>query len=124
MTITFKSLYGQNENQQEIKFISNLERRIENDMNILEFLEPSNNIQNRIEYNNDNVIIYAGPMTINLEKNKKIKNDVMTEHGTIVLISHLKDILVEENYISFKYSLIDNNDNLINDFHIELIITQ
>ncbi|MGL5617460.1 MAG: hypothetical protein ACRCWU_00160 [Metamycoplasmataceae bacterium] len=124
MTISFKSIYGQNENKQEIKFISNLEKSIENDMNILEFLEPSNNIQNRIEYNYEKVVIYAGPTTIHLEKDKMIKNNFITEHGTIIIISHLKDILVKENNISFKYSLIDNKDNLINDFHIELIISE
>ncbi|MGL5733182.1 MAG: hypothetical protein ACRCXE_03870 [Metamycoplasmataceae bacterium] len=124
MTITFRSVYGQNEDQQEIKFVSNLEKSVENDMNILEFLEPSNNIQNRIEYNDEKIIIYAGPTTIHMEKDKKIKNNFVTEHGTVIIVSHLKDILVEENNISFKYSLMDNNDNLINDFHIDLIISE
>ncbi|MGL4251927.1 MAG: hypothetical protein ACRDCJ_01080 [Metamycoplasmataceae bacterium] len=123
MTITFRSMYGQEDDKQEIKFTSNLERTIENDMNVLEFLEPSNNIQNRIEYNHEKIIIYAGPTTIHLEKDRKIKNNFVTEHGTIIIISHLKDISVEENNISFKYSLIDHNNNLINDFHIDLIIS-
>lgn len=124
MTITFKSLYGQDDNIQEIKFVSSLDKSIENDINVLEFLEPSNNIKNRIEYNDEKVTIYAGPTTIHLEKDKMIKNNFVTEHGTVIIISFLKNIIIEENLISFEYTLNDSNNNLINNFWIDLIISE
>ncbi|MGL6125146.1 MAG: hypothetical protein ACRC1F_01500 [Metamycoplasmataceae bacterium] len=124
MTITFKSVYGNGDDIQEVKFVANLERSKEGDINILEFLEPSNNVQNRIEYNDEKVIIYAGPTTIHLEKEKKIKNNFVTPHGTIIIISFLKNILIEDNLISFTYYLNDSDDNLINNFKIDLLISQ
>lgn len=124
MTITFKSIYGQSDNIQEIKFVATLEKFMDNGMHVLEFLEPSNNIQNRIEYNDEKVIIYAGPTTIHLEKNKKIKNDFVTEHGKIIIVSFLENVILNGNEISFEYHLSDHEGNLINNFKIELIISK
>ncbi len=123
MTITFKSTYGQNENQQEIEFTSQLTKSIDQDMNVLEFIEPSNNIQNRIEYNESKVTIYAGPTTIDLEMNKKIKNNFITEHGTIIIVSLLEKLVLNDKNIKLKYILTDEEGNLINNFKIHLIIS-
>ena len=123
MTITFKSTYGQNENQQEIEFTSQLTKSIDQNMNVLEFIEPSNNIQNRIEYNESKVTIYAGPTTIDLEMNKKIKNNFVTEHGTIIIVSLLEKLVLKDKNIKLKYILTDEEGNLINNFKIHLIIS-
>ncbi len=123
MTITFKSTYGQNENQQEIEFTSQLTKSIDQDMNVLEFIEPSNNIQNRIEYNESKVTIYAGPTTIDLEMNKKIKNNFVTEHGTIIIVSFLEKLILDDKNIKLKYVLSDEKGNLINNFKIHLVIS-
>jgi hypothetical protein len=123
MTITFKSSYGKNEEKQEIEFTSKLTKSIDKDMNVLEFIEPSNNIQNRIEYNSSKVTIYAGPTTIDLEINKKIKNNFVTEHGTIIIVSFLEKLFLEGEDIKLKYTLTDEKDNLINNFKIHLIIS-
>jgi PKD repeat protein len=123
MTITFKSSYGQKEEKQEIEFTSKLTKSVDNGMNVLEFIEPSNNIQNRIEYNDSKVTIYAGPTTIDLEINKKIKNNFVTEHGTIIIISLLQELIIENEDVKLKYILTDEKDNLINNFEINLIVS-
>ncbi len=122
MTIKFKSSYGKGENQQDIEFVSKLTKSFEKDMNILEFLEPSNNIQNRIEYNDSKITIYAGPTTIDLEKDVKIKNNFVTEHGTIVIVSLLNNFIIKDNEIILGYILNDQEGNLINNFEINLVI--
>ncbi len=122
MTIIFKSIYGINEDKNEIQFVAKLKKSIDNDMSILEFIEPSNNVQNRIEYNNDKVSIYAGRTTIDLELNKEIKNNFITEHGTIIIISILKNLIVTDNLVEIKYWLNDKKGNLINEFEISLTI--
>lgn len=124
MTITFKSSYGQNENIQEIEFVSQLKKSVDKNMNVLEFIEPSNNIQNRIEYNETRVTIYAGQTTIDLEQDKEVKNNFVTEHGTIIIISLLKKLVVSDNNVSLEYILNDRTGNLINNFKIDLIISE
>jgi len=122
MTIQFKSNYGKDEEKNEIAFTAKLKKSIDKEMSVLEFIEPSNNIQNRIEYNYEKVSIYAGPTTIDLELNKKIKNNFVTDHGTIIIISFLQNLNIEENKIKFNYNLNDEVGNIINNFEIELII--
>ncbi len=124
MTITFKSSYGKDENKQNIEFVSKLTKSIDKDMNILEFLEPSNNIQNRIEYNESRVTIYAGPTTIDLEKDVALKNNFVTEHGTIIIVSILKKLIIKDNEVIMNYLLNDQEGNLINNFEINLIISK
>lgn len=123
MTLTFKSTYGKEENKEEIEFTAKLEKYIDGDINILEFVEPSNNIQNRIEYNDEKITIYAGPTTIDMELNTKVKNNFVTEHGTIIIVSILQNLTINENLIEFNYILNDQNENLINNFEIKLIIS-
>ncbi|MDK2819281.1 MAG: hypothetical protein KFW07_00435 [Mycoplasmataceae bacterium] len=124
MIIKFKSTYGKsNDDMDIIEFTSQLKKFVDGSMTVLEFIEPSNNIQNRIEYNDKKVSIYAGPTTIDLEINKLIKNNFVTEHGTIIIVSFMRDIKINHNLINISYSLNDEIGNLINNFFIELHIS-
>lgn len=124
MTITFKSIYGKDDNKEEVIFTSHLDKWKDKDTNVLEFLEPSNNIKNRIDYNDQKISIYAGPTTIDLELGKEIKNNFVTDHGTIIIISKLEGLVITENNIEFQYTLNDKSGNLINNFKIKLVIAE
>lgn len=124
MIIKFKSTYGKtNDDLDVIEFTSQLKKSMDESMMVLEFIEPSNNIQNRIECNGKKASIYAGPTTIDLELNKSIKNNFVTEHGTLIIISFMNEIIISDNLIKINYSLNDEIGNLINMFFIELHIS-
>lgn len=125
MIIKFKSEFGIEKNaKQEIKFMTKLSKSEENGFVILEFVEPSKKVQNRIEYNQSIIRIIAGPTYLELELNQKIKNNFQTEQGLIILTTFLKEFQNEnDKKISFSYDILNINNILVNSFKISLEIS-
>ncbi|MEE3928447.1 hypothetical protein V2E24_02545 [Mycoplasmopsis ciconiae] len=136
MKIKFRSVANSplQKEPQVIEFSSDLERSFEEGMDILTFIEPNQNIHNRIEVSKDKVNIFAGLSTINMELNKAVDNYYIqqTPDGKqikIVLtwllnkIEHIFETSTKEIY-KLGYKLTQNNDfsNIIGDFEITLEI--
>lgn len=124
MIIKFYSKYGSEEIEpKEIKFSAELNKFEEDGFSILEFVEPSQKIQNRIEYNESIIRIIAGPTFLELELNNKIKNNFQTDQGVIILSTFLKTFNnANDSKIEFSYDLLNIEDKLINSFEIKLEI--
>ena len=124
MTIHFKSTYGSNGKFNTIEFKTKLEMFQENEYRVLIFEEKRNDnkiIKNRIEFNEHLVNIYSGPSTLNLELNKKIKNNFNAESVSVYIWTYLKEIILEENKATFEYQVAAHEDfEEANDFKLEL----
>ncbi|MGL4343026.1 MAG: hypothetical protein ACRCRZ_00450 [Metamycoplasmataceae bacterium] len=124
MIIEFYSEFKDSKNEkQKIKFEAPLILSEENNFRILEFLEPSKKIKNRIEYNDEKILIFAGPTILELEKNKKVKNKFQTMNDSFILVSFLKDYKNHNNEkIELHYDLLTLSDEIINTFKIKIKI--
>lgn len=111
MKIHFKSIYGTEDNKNTVEFYAKLERSKFEDFNVLEFSEKNDsnkNIKTRIEYNDQKVIIYNGPSTLELEKDKIIKNLFKVNNNQsldVFIYTFLEEIINKENSVIFIYKI-------------------
>lgn len=121
------------EEPQTISFTAELTRTTFENFDCLTFIEPSSNINNRIEINENQLNIFAGPSTIEMEKNKKILNTYVVptqnnEPMNLFMSWFLKDIEHKfedkKEIYKIKYSLFMNQDEIepVSDFDITLEI--
>lgn len=123
MKIRFRSEIKNGEELNEIDFTSSVEISKMNDFIVYEFLEPQNNIMNRIEVSSNIVNIFAGPSTIVLSLNELIQNDYYTEAGVVMFDSKMNKLEISDNLIEFNYELGQIN-NLFGKFKIKLEISE
>lgn len=124
MKITFKStIKNQDADPKIIEFTAPVEISKMDNFKVYEFLEPQNNIMNRIEVSDKVVNIFAGPSTIVLSLGELIANDYYTEGGTVMFDSELHNLEVSEDYINMEYELGQLN-NPFGLFQIELKISK
>ena len=121
MTITFISNIKNNDSKNRIEFTAPVQISQMNEYEVFEFIEPSQNVANRIEVSEKNVNIFAGPSTINLELKELIRNEYTTINGNIFFDSFMDQLKIKENKIEFHYKLLQNN-NAFGEFKIELNI--
>lgn len=101
------------------------------------FVEPSQGISNRIEFNKNEINIFAGATTLNLIKNEWVLNvfNVQTSPNSPVsnfdIWTYLTDFDItrnqSEDIIEFKYILSGKKEDLnskIGDYKITLTITK
>ena len=123
MTITFKSTTkGQGESN-PIEFTAPVVVSQLEDLVVYEFAEPSNNVMNRIEFNDKYVNIFAGPSTINLQLGEKIYNEYVTPQGSIAFDADLLKVETKNNKTNITYELSQVN-NPFGKFHIELTLNK
>lgn len=120
MTITFTSIIkGQNDEDNRIQFTSELTMDKYNEFDVFEFLEPQNNIMNRIEVSDNALNIFAGPTTLNLELNQDIENVFETGQGPFILVANLSKLDKKENNVFLEYTL-KSGKTLIGSYEISL----
>ncbi len=105
MNITFTSLITVEGKENKIEFTSPVTISNENGMDIFEFVEPSNDIMNRIEVTPMLVNIFAGPNTINLKLQEKVQVQYDTPQGPLFLDSEMHRIEISKSLIEFDYDL-------------------
>ena len=124
MKITFKSTIKNEGNEpNHIEFVAPVIISENDGFKIYEFVEPQNNIMNRIEVKDTIVNIFAGPSTIVLSLNELVQNEYYTNAGAVLFDSDLKSLDIKENEIKFKYSLGQLN-NPFGEFEIQLKIEE
>lgn len=135
MQIKFTSVSTPKHSQepQTISFVAELTRTTFEDFDCLTFIEPSSNINNRIEINDNKLNIFAGPSTIEMEKNKKVLNTYVVpaqnnQPMNLYMSWFLTDIQHKfenkKEIYKIKYSLFMNQDENepVSDFDITLEI--
>lgn len=123
MTITFTSNIKNQDETNKIEFTTPVVISEINEFKVFEFVEPQNNVSNRIEVSNKVVNIFAGPSTIVLSLDELIANDYNTPGGTIMFDSEMKELVIKEDEIMFEYTLGQVN-NPFGDFKINLKINK
>ncbi len=123
MTITFTSNIKNGDKKNKIEFTSPVAISKMGDFAVYEFTEPQNNISNRIEVSSNEVNVFAGPSTVMLSLDKKIKNDYNSGMGQIVFDSEMKELTLNDDEIYFEYSLSQGN-NIFGEFKIKLTINK
>lgn len=110
MTINFHSKNNKDDNI--IQFKSKLKRFNDFGFEVWEFVEPSQNVKNRIEFKDGDVNIITGPSTLFLKLENKIENIFKPGNGAanISLYTELLKIDKEDKKISFSYLLYFSND--------------
>ena len=123
MTITFKSTTKGQGDANPIEFTAPVVVSQLEDLVVYEFAEPSNNVMNRIEFNDKYVNIFAGPSTINLQLGEKIYNEYVTPQGAIAFDADLLKVETKNNKTNITYELSQVN-NPFGKFHIELTLNK
>lgn len=123
MKITFKSTINHNDEDKVIEFTSPVEISKMEGFDVYEFLEPQNNVMNRIEVSSNVVNIFAGPSTIILMLNELIQNDYQTPQGNIMFDSEMTKLVNKNGYIAMDYTLGQIN-NPFGKYKIELTISK
>ncbi|UVD81866.1 DUF1934 family protein [Mycoplasma iguanae] len=123
MKIKFSSLIKQEDNENKIEFEAPLKKEQWEEYDVYEFLEPQNNVMNRIEISDDKVNIFAGPASIFLELQNEVDIQFQTPQGIIIMKSFLEQLDKTQNSIKFNYSLKTKNNELIGHYKIHLEIS-
>ncbi len=123
MTITFTSNIKNDEKKNKIEFTAPVTISKMGSYTVYEFIEPQNNISNRIEVSENSVNIFAGPSTIMLSLDKKVKNDYNSVAGQIVFDSEMKELTSNNKEINFEYFLSQGN-KIFGEFKIKLTINK
>lgn len=122
MKIKFKSTGSKDGENNVIEFDALVSIDKYEQFDTYEFLEPSQNIMNRIEVSQNEVNIIAGMNTIQLTLNEKVPNLYATDYGNIDLVFYMKKLERSENFYTFEYDMLDANANLLFSTVIELTI--
>lgn len=120
MQITFTSIIkGQGDVDNKIQFTSELFKDQYEEFEVFEFMEPQNNVMNRIEVSDTALNIFAGPTTLNLELNKEIQNVFETGQGPFILNANLLKLVRENQLTKLEYTL-KSGSSLIGSYEITL----
>lgn len=122
MKIKFISHIDQMGTKNEIAFTSEVTISQWNEFQVYEFLEPKNNVMNRIEVSSNAINIFAGTASIQLVLHQEIKTEYQVPSGTVFFKARLNKLEREENEINFSYQLNAINGDLIGEYDIKLII--
>lgn len=122
MKIKFKSTGSKDGENNVIEFDALVSIDKYEQFDTYEFLEPSQNIMNRIEVSQNEVNIIAGMNTIQLTLNEKVPNLYATDYRNIDLVFYMKKLERSENFHTFEYDMLDANANLLFSTVIELTI--
>jgi len=121
--IKFSSIINQNGEINKIEFesklllnndkyeSSSLKSYLDN-FDIYEFIEPQNNVMNRIEISEDAINIFSGSSTINLKLGREIKINYNTQSGIVILTSYMNKLERNDNKVYFEYSLANKNEKI------------
>lgn len=125
MKIHFKSVYGPEDNKNTIEFYSRLSISKLDEFTVLDFEQKVDNsnkvIKSKIEYTENNVIIYTGVATLELEKNQVIKNKYIVDGMTVFVYTLLNEIKIKEDGLELKYFVASNKEmEEKNEFHLIL----
>ncbi len=121
-SIQFISKIKHSDDESEISFKAAVTIGTFEDFTTFEFVEPQNNMTNRIEVSDKKVNIFVGPSTIELELNKVISIQYQTPHGILYLDSHMSKLEMDNiNNIKFDYSL-SKEGEILGNYNITLKI--
>lgn len=120
MIIEFKSKIIQNGQDNLIEFKSPVRVFDRGKFEVFEFADPQSKIMNMIEISKNEINIFAGSMTINLQLNKKVTIEYVSPQGVIYFISLLKKIDRKEDEINFLYTLSSQNETILGEYDITL----
>ncbi|WP_029905586.1 hypothetical protein [Mycoplasmopsis opalescens] len=90
------------------------------------FIEPTYNVENRIEVNENKVNIFSGVATLNLEKNNKTENtfikiDKDSNEHSFSLFAQLHETKTDDNSSYFSYTIFDGDQNKVIAVKMELM---
>ncbi len=122
MIIEFKSKIKQNEENNLIEFKAPVNIYNRDKFAIFEFADPQSKIMNMIEISDDEINIFAGSMTINLQLNKKVTIEYIAPQGAVYFVSWLEKITKQKEEINFLYTLSNQNDVVLGEYDITLKI--
>ncbi|EGV00347.1 hypothetical protein MCSF7_01039 [Mycoplasmopsis columbina SF7] len=127
MKIKFKSQAIQNDEPINVEFETDAEYEIfyddENDLNYhtYHFKEPKTNQANRVEINEKQVNIFAGPTTLIIKKDERYSNSYIQVNGQeFSLITELLGINIQDQIKTFKYKLFSANEDLMGEFVVSI----
>lgn len=132
MKINFKSTILQNGETKEFDFTAPVDIDRYEDMDTFSFIEPTQNVANRIEISHKKINIFAGPTTLFIEKDKNLASPFIlnTPDGKVMEVNFYTRLLNLEidplNKYKFEYILYRLNDyqeDVIGNFKIELTIS-
>lgn len=122
MQIEFISKINQGDKENTIHFTAPVIVSKWEEFDVYEFIEVESNVANRIEISNQKVNIIAGIASIFLKLNEKLPFNYETSQGSIPMLSYLKKIIKQPNFINIEYDLMQNEEIIIGSFNITLKI--
>ncbi|NQZ66094.1 MAG: DUF1934 family protein [Mycoplasmatales bacterium] len=123
MTITFTSNTKNLDKKNKIEFTAPVTISEMEEFKVYEFIEPQNNVANRIEVSHNAVNIFAGPSSIILILDELIKNEYQSPQGPIFFDSNMKELVSSENEVYFEYTL-EQANKIFGEFKIKLSINK
>lgn len=122
MIINFYSTIIQKDTEpQKIQFTSDAKKSKYKEFDVLEFKDPKDNIQNRIEYNDTQVTIFTGPSTLALKLKEDLEINYEMAGGVVTFISNMQELKTSDDKLEFKYTL-SHNGKILGNYHIEIEI--
>ncbi|PAK21309.1 hypothetical protein CJJ23_02630 [Mycoplasmopsis agassizii] len=125
MTVNFKSNFVQNGNDFEVAFKAPLLQEDEFEgAKVIEFIDPERKIVNRFEFGEKEILIIAGPSSIQLVLDETVDNEYPVEGKFMPIVTFMKEYNKEENLFEFKYELLSTRGDEIGKFHITISIEE
>ena len=124
MTINFKSIIHQNNEDKTIEFTSELKVSNEFGFDVLEFKEPQAGVMNRIEISDRFVNIFAGTSTLNLELDNPITVQYQLGDQMINMITNMTSLTISDTVKEFEYNIQNPSGELLGSYHLTLTINK
>lgn len=122
MTINFKSIIFQNEEEKTIEFTTQVKESNDFGFNVLEFKEPQSGIMNRIEISDRYINIFAGTSTLNLELETPVTVRYQLSGQIINMVTTMTSLEISDTIKEFKYNIKTASGDLIGEYHLTLTI--